>query len=364
MMDINVNKKELVNVLKDFKKVATKGNKNVGILVDNVLINATDNIIELTYSDGELTVIKTMDGTIISDGSILIPLKKVDSMIKKIKTDTINLIQLDNKIELKAGNHSMKYDTPPAENYPRFNILEKGFRIHDTELKDLFSSVIYGISKHESRPVLTAINTVVSENGIQAVSCDSHRLAKKTIELSTGEQWTANISGPLLEKALKMELEKNMYFSNSDKFVQLKGKNITIQINKVEGQYPSIDRLIPTDNSTVLTVNKLELVEAIELGAAFAADSKNNIVEISINEYGNRVFSESNGNEVFKSKLETSEKNGEDLNISFNPDYMIDALKNTAGDVLTLKFTSAVRPFTLQGEDVELIHLITPIRKL
>ena len=362
-MDINVNKKEMVNVFKDFKKVAAKGNKNAGILVDNVLINATDNIIELTYSDGDLTVIKKIDGTIISNGSVLIPLKKVDSMIRKIKTDTINLIQSGDKVELKAGNHSLKYDTPPAGNYPILNELDGGFRIHDTELKELFSNVIYGISKHASRPILQAINTVVSENGIQAVSCDSHRLAKKTIELNSGEAFTANISGPLLEKALKMELEKNMLFSNSESFVQLSGKNITIQINKVEGQYPSIDRLIPTDNSTALNVNKLELIEAIELGAAFAADFKNNVVELSINEYGSRVFAEGNSNEVFKSKLETSEQNGDDLNISFNPDYMIDALKNTTGDVLTLKFTSAVRPFTLQGENTELIHLITPLRR-
>ncbi len=55
---------------------------------------------------------------------------------------------------------------------------------------------------------------------------------------------------------------------------------------------------------------------------------------------------------------------GEDLEISFNPDYMKDALRSFGQTTININFTSALRPFTLvPSEDQEhYIQLITPVR--
>jgi DNA polymerase-3 subunit beta len=63
-------------------------------------------------------------------------------------------------------------------------------------------------------------------------------------------------------------------------------------------------------------------------------------------------------------ELDTVEVLGEDLVISFNPTYLIEALKATTSEQVKINFISSVRPFTLvpnnDGEDF--IQLITPVR--
>ncbi len=65
------------------------------------------------------------------------------------------------------------------------------------------------------------------------------------------------------------------------------------------------------------------------------------------------------------SELLTAESvSGEDLTISFNPTYLIEALKALNSEKVTISFISAVRPFTLVPADTDedFMQLITPVR--
>ena len=63
-------------------------------------------------------------------------------------------------------------------------------------------------------------------------------------------------------------------------------------------------------------------------------------------------------------EIDTESVSGEDLTISFNPTYLIEALKAVDSEKVTISFISSVRPFTLvPSEDAEnFIQLITPVR--
>lgn len=55
---------------------------------------------------------------------------------------------------------------------------------------------------------------------------------------------------------------------------------------------------------------------------------------------------------------------GEDLKISFNAKYMIDALRAIDSEEIEIAFTGAMRPFILrpQNEEESILQLITPVR--
>ena len=63
-------------------------------------------------------------------------------------------------------------------------------------------------------------------------------------------------------------------------------------------------------------------------------------------------------------ELDTEELSGKDLTISFNPTYLIEALKALKSETVRVRFLSPVRPFTLTpGDDSEnFVQLITPVR--
>ena len=61
-------------------------------------------------------------------------------------------------------------------------------------------------------------------------------------------------------------------------------------------------------------------------------------------------------------ELTALSKEGNDLAISFNPEYLIDALKVIKAPEVRIRFISNVRPFTLQprNEESGFVQLITP----
>jgi DNA polymerase-3 subunit beta len=55
---------------------------------------------------------------------------------------------------------------------------------------------------------------------------------------------------------------------------------------------------------------------------------------------------------------------GDPLDISFNPDYMKASLRAFGATTISIRFISAIRPFTLEPTEGngEFIQLITPVR--
>ena len=95
-------------------------------------------------------------------------------------------------------------------------------------------------------------------------------------------------------------------------------------------------------------------------------ESRNNVVRLTLNTTDNTAIIYGNSPDVgnVEEALQFENLTGEDLEISFNPDYMKDALRSFGQTTIVINFTAALRPFTLvPSEDQEhYIQLITPVR--
>lgn len=128
--------------------------------------------------------------------------------------------------------------------------------------------------------------------------------------------------------------------------------------------YPDTDRLIPTEFSSVVTFNTNNLRHAMERSRLLSNATQNGTVKLEI--VKGIVSAHVHSPEVGRvnEEIDTESVSGEDLTISFNPTYLIEALKAVDSEKVTISFISSVRPFTLvPSEDAEnFIQLITPVR--
>ncbi len=108
------------------------------------------------------------------------------------------------------------------------------------------------------------------------------------------------------------------------------------------------------------------LLAAIERASLLSHESRNNVVKLTLDPANESATIFGNSPDVgnVEEALAPSEMVGEALEISFNPDYMKDALRSFGAAVIKIAFTSPLRPFTLvPTEDQEnFIQLITPVR--
>ena len=134
----------------------------------------------------------------------------------------------------------------------------------------------------------------------------------------------------------------------------------------LEGMYPDTSRLIPDSSATKIQFSAPDLLAAVERASLLSHESRNNVIKLTIKPNDKVVTITGNSPDVGKVEEDPQPKeiSGEDLEISFNPDYMKEALRVFGKIDVEVAFTSALRPFTITPteNDHEFIQLITPVR--
>ena len=353
-MKITINRNELLDVMKDLKKL----NNRLSLpILENIKLDAYDNNITTTYSDYELTIIKTINGTIQENGSILLPFKKLENYARKLKDDFI-ILSLNT---MQAGKKVFTFDTPDVANYPKLpTITSDGFSLFKDDFINLFKNITYAASKQYSRPILTGVNIVVTNSQITGNVTDAHRMTQKTIEVITNQDYSAVIPAKQLDKVLKINMDNVFTVHNEVKRLVLKGETTTLYLTKLEGVYPDLNRLKQKQANAIVNLSKKELLEVIELAQLVSKDSKNNVVKLVSDETATTLQA-SNDKEEFSSQLDSSHR-GESFTIFLYPLYVLETLKNIDSEKIEFMYDSSIRPFVIGNED-NTYHLITPVRQ-
>ena len=353
-MEITINRTEILEVMKDLKKLNNRHNLPI---LENIKLDAYDNTITVTYSDYQLTIVKTINGTIQENGSILLPFKKLETYTRKLKDDFITL----SLNTMQAGNKTFTFDAPDASNYPKLpTITTDGFSLFKDDFINLFKNITYAASKQESRPILTGVNIEVSQSKITGNVTDSYRMTQKTIEVETGQDYNAVIPAKQLDKVLKINMDDVFQVHNEVKRLVLKGNTTILYLTKLEGQYPDLNRLKQKQANAIVNLTKKELLEVIELALMVSKDLKNNAVKL-VSDETSTLLQASNDKEEFSSKLDSCHT-GENFTILFNPSYVLETLKNIDSEKIEFMYDSSIRPFVIGNND-NTYHLITPVRQ-
>lgn len=129
----------------------------------------------------------------------------------------------------------------------------------------------------------------------------------------------------------------------------------------LEGNFPEVDKIIPTEYKTRVTVDGEELVQAVRSAAIFARESAN-VVRLKILDKVMKITA--TGQQTGEGEIEIeAEKEGEDGEIAFNYRYILDCLGSFGGERVQLEMNGSQAPGVWRPEkDPGLVCLIMPIR--
>ncbi len=203
-----------------------------------------------------------------------------------------------------------------------------------------------------------------------AVATDSHRLSQRKVTLETpiNGDYDFVIPGKSLIELSRMlgDDQSEISLSITENQALFTFGETLFYSRLLEGKYPDTSRLIPDSFDTRVAFEAPELLATIERASLLSHASRNNVVKITVKPDTKVVTIFGNSPDVGNVEEEMSPKavDGNELEISFNPDYMKDALRSFSQSTINVDFTSALRPFTLTPtEDSDsFVQLITPIR--
>lgn len=376
MIKFSINKNLFLQALMATKRAI--GTKNAIPILSTIKIDVFEEHLVLTGSNGQISIENTIPtsnenaGLLVSStGSVLLEAAFFINIVSSLPDITLDFEEIEqHQVVLKSGKSEITLKGKDVDQYPRLQEMTTGtpLVLNTKLLKKIISETAFAASLQESRPILTGVHLVLSDNQIfKAVATDSHRMSQRQVQL---EEVANNFDLVVPSKSLREisavftdDIESiEVYFSDSQ--LLFKSDHISFYTRLLEGTYPDTDRLLNNQFETEVVFDTQSLRHAMERAFLISNATQSGTVKLEIAD--SRVSAHVNSPEVGRvnEELDTVSLSGQDLTISFNPTYLIEALKALKSETVTIRFLSPVRPFTLTpGEDAEnFIQLITPVR--
>lgn len=377
-MKFTINRPAFINQLNNVLR-AISSKTTIPILTGLKMV-VTDHSVILTGSDADITIESTLDASdssyglsIEEPGAIVLPARFFNEVIKKLP-DKQATIEVFNGLQVRitSGTAEFTINGQDANNYPHLPEVESENTVElaSDMLREVIDQTRIAVSKQESRPILTGIHVTLNNGILTAVATDSHRLAQRKVELpeTADRDFDIVLPGASMTELAKMIADekdgvKMQITENQALFIF---GNTHFYSRLLEGNYPETSRLIPESSDTRLEITASDLLASIERASLLSHESRNNVVKLSVNTENKIATVSGTSADVgnVEEEINADQIVGNPLEISFNPDYMRDALKSFGQTKILISFTTALRPFTLvpTEEKANFVQLITPVR--
>lgn len=368
-MKINCELKELINGLNIVSK--TSSNKTTMPILEGVLIEAINNKLKLTTNDLEIGCEYTFDCDITEEGKTVVDIKMLNEIVRKIDDEIVNISVDENLFILKSVNGIFKLAVMNANEYPKlpvFNV-ENSIELSQKVFKDMIRKTIFSVSNDENRPIYNGALVKVEDNVLTIVAVDGFRLSlKKYLSDKNINNFKSIIPGKVLSELLKIlsenEEEKIKIGINKNQALFEMGKSIIVS-RLIEGDFLNYNSIIPESSETKIRVKTKSILDSFERVALFAKENKEkdrkSPVKMKIEIDGIVLSCVSDTGDA--KEMVTAVVEGKDVEIGFNPRYVIEALKVIDEAEIFIEFTTSISPVLIKSTiSNDFIYVVLPIK--
>ena len=299
-------------------------------------------------------------------GETLINAKIITDMARKIDAEEISVEIIDQTIALISGG-KIKYNLNciKADEYSDIDLEPTGTHLSLTsvEFSSLVSQTAFAASTKEQRPILTAMHLEASEGVLTATTTDSARMARKQIPVPADVNFFANVPAKMMvEVDHLLEGAERIDIAFSDKKALFSFENTVVATRLVAGDYPNTKNIVPRITNYSLEVNASDLAKAIDRVNILSID-RENVVDLLMTEDMVEISAKSTQVGSASEKLDSYKFEGNNLQISFNSEFVLSAIRAIGSEDVTFLFVGEMKPFIIKNvNDDSVIQIVTPVR--
>ena len=308
-------------------------------ILSNVLLAARDGSLSVTATDLEVELVAHVDIDTESGGEITVSGRKLLDICRALPDGTeINVSASGEKLNVRAGRSRFNLATLPAAEFPVVEDIKAGQKITvgQEALGRLIEKTHFSMAQQDVRYYLNGMLLETGKGQLRAVATDGHRLALSQAEvdgLKDEQQVIVPRKGVLeLQRLLSDEGEVEIELGSNHIRIQLDGIRFTSKL--IDGRFPEYDRVIPKESSNELTADRAMFRGALQR-TSILSNEKYRGIRLVIRDSGVVLQAHNPEQEEAEEELEV-EYSGEDIEIGFNVNYLLDALGAVDGDEVSL----------------------------
>ncbi len=373
-MKFKVNRNHFFNGLSSVTNVV--GNRATMPILQNVLIEAEGDTITLTTTNLDLGICCRIKANISSPGRITLPVKKLVPIIRALSgaETTVELTGKD-RVKITSGSSVFHVAGLPADQFPPLASFsgQAAIAIEQEDLGSMLRKVSYAQSTDENRYILNGVFFEFAGGKLTVVATDGRRLAKCERQLEGPEKPLALILPARtiteLQRLLKvggkahvMHNERQVGFTidipkNEEGLVD----RIQLVSKVVEGNYPNYRQVIPKDAGSKVRVEREKLLDSVAR-AGLMCDERNNTIRMSVSKKTQNLEISAKSDSGEAHEPIAVKYDGPDVNIAFNPTYVLEPLRAVTEDELDFEFKDDMSPGVIRGLKEDFLCVVMPQR--
>lgn len=371
-MRLTIERAALLKALGHVQSVVER--RNTIPILSNVLLSADRDTLSFSATDLDMEILDQAPAQVSAPGQITAPAHTLYEIVRKLPEGSdveLRYTGDDPRLQVSAGRSKFNLPVLPAGDFPVMSPdgLSSRISVDAAELIRLVDKTRFAISTEETRYYLNGLYLhTVTEDGstrLRAVATDGHRLALAEMIAPDG---VAGLPGVIVPRKTVQEARRllddcgeavEMQLSQAKVRFEFGGATLTSKV--IDGSFPDYVRVIPRDNTRVMTLDNKLFAQAVDRVATISAE-KSRSVKLAI-EPGKMVLTVRNmeaGQAVEELEVDYD---AEPFEIGFNARYLLDVTDQIQGETAEFRFADPASPtLVLDPSDSGVQYVLMPLR--
>lgn len=337
-----------------------------------------DQRLKLSGFDYEVSAQVTLELQTGEPGVVLVSGKLLAEITRALPAQPVELTMDGSKAVVTCGSARFTLSTLPVEDYPSLPAMPPAAgRVGSDVFASAVAQVAVATGKDDTLPMLTGVRMEIDGDTVTLAATDRYRLAVRELTWQPEQpdlQAVAMIPGRTLAETAKalggtgaeVEIALSSVGGTGEGMIGFSSSGRRTTTRLLDPEFPKYRSLLPTEFSARADLPTASFVEAVKRVALVA--ERNTPVRLAF--HGGEVILEAgSGDEAQAVEALPVEFDGDEINIAFNHQFLLEGLGALDSDVARLQFTTSTKPAILtsgkpvdEGTVEDYRYLIMPIR--
>jgi DNA polymerase-3 subunit beta len=311
----------------------------------NVLLGVAEGKLSIAATDLEVELVAATEVTVQHPGDITVPGRKFLEILRALpEKSSVSMSTEGEKVVIRAARSRFTLSTLPAAEFPVIDDInaQQTVQIPRKDLARLLEKTHFSMAQQDVRYYLNGMLLEIDGAMLRAVATDGHRLALCEAALEskakTSQQVIVPRKGVLeLQRVLNEEGTADVAIGTNHVRAQIGDVRFTSKL--IDGRFPEYSRVIPAAPSAAIRADRDILRQALQR-TAILSNEKYRGIRINVRNNAITVQAHNPEQEEAEEEIEVS-YSGDELEVGFNVNYLLDALSAIDGQEVELGLTDS-----------------------
>ncbi len=361
-MKFRVKKEVLLNATQTVQNIITT--KSALPILMNILIEAQQNKVKFTATDLDIGISCEITVDIQEAGAITVPAKRFGDIIKELPSEDVSVTtKKNNSVIIESEPCQFKIMGLARDEFPKLPEFkdQEAIKLEQGALRQMLGLVSFAASMDETRYILNGIMFKITKNNLILVATDGKRLAimDKKIKKETDRDISIIIPTKTiheLNRNLKEEGDLSLILGNNQVLFDL--GNVVIISRLIEGEFPDYQQVVPPESNNKIKIERDRFLLTVKRAALLSTPDYQ---AVRLEAFKNKLVVSKSTPDIGESREEVPvDYQGKEMVIGFNPNYLIDVLKNITANSIEFELVDSEKPGVIRIDGY--VYIVLPMR--